>query len=73
MCVLFVHHQHNHNQHTLVLGSVMEFWLVVRLCSGYGGNVGIVFFVLVVEVLKVVIIVVEVLMVVRVGLVGWVS
>ena len=34
---------------------------------------GIVFFVLVVEVLKVVIIVVEVLMAVRVGLVGWVS
>ena len=32
---------------------------------------GIVFFVLVVEVLKVVIIVVEVLVVVRVGLVGW--
>ena len=32
---------------------------------------GIVFFVLVVEVLKVVIIVVKVLVVVRIGLVGW--
>ena len=56
----------------VVLGSVMEFLLVVRLCWLWWYNAGIVFFVLVVEVLKVVILVVEVLVVATVGLVGWV-
>ena len=53
------------------MGRLWGFFLVVRLCWLWWYNVGIVFFVLVVEVLKVVIIVVKVLVVVRVGLVGW--